>query len=244
MRQDLGIAILDACKMRGHSLFQLCAAAGLKYSTLHAQIRNGREIPFSTVERLANALALPIEHFASAPISIESSHFQSSTLLGTKATRALADLVTEQVAAMSELNYRISTDDVLDWLAANDSRLVNHGWLIDKINLYYPAQPDDEIPRPYKIGEQSLSSRYFRMLSVDSYAAVMSKFDAASRREIIQAHLDVAGKKYLITDRKIDAISEEGRIHGTYRRLLAPVTTADGQRFTLAFSKLTHFPGR
>lgn len=239
----LGEEIRNLCHDNDLSLSQACKLAGIKYSTLHAQISNDREIPFSTIDKLSAALNIPLSQFSETPHAPHNKN-SADILNHVNAAQALADLMAEQVAAMAEMGYQIGTDDVLDWLTANNNRLVNCDWLIERINLYYPAQVGDSIPRPYRIGAQSLSSKYFHMLNTTSYSDVMDKFDQTSREEIIQAHLDVADMKYLITDRKIDAISDDGRVRGTYRRLLAPVVDEEGRRLTLAFSKLTHFSSR
>lgn len=55
-----GQKILKACKIRGLSLSKACAIAGINYSTLHSQIGNQRQIPFSTVDRFRVALNFPI----------------------------------------------------------------------------------------------------------------------------------------------------------------------------------------
>ena len=62
---ELGDSILKACKSRDISLSRACTLANIRYSTLHSQIHNQREIPFSTIDKLAAALNLPIGYFSS-----------------------------------------------------------------------------------------------------------------------------------------------------------------------------------
>lgn len=226
--------------MRDLSLAAACKKADLRYSTLHAQIHNGREIPFSTIDKLATALALPISYFSehAAPISFEPTDPFDQEQIET--ARIMSDLALKQARPNTQ-SFQISIDDVLDWLMANNSQLVNCKELIDWVNLFLPAKPGDTAPTPYRIGPKSLSAKFFRILNVESYNEIIQCYDEDTRRAIIQAHLDCADKPYLITDRKVDTVSKGIRVKGTYRRLLAPVTDTDGRKLTLSFSKLTHF---
>nr|WP_322867694.1 helix-turn-helix transcriptional regulator [Aquicoccus sp. G2-2]MEA1115016.1 helix-turn-helix transcriptional regulator [Aquicoccus sp. G2-2] len=61
-----GDKILNACKVRGFSLARACALADLRYSTLHSQIHNQRPIPFTSIDRLATALDVPLDYFSEA----------------------------------------------------------------------------------------------------------------------------------------------------------------------------------
>ena len=238
---DLGDLILKACKSRGQSLAAICKKAGLRYSTLHSQIHNRREIPFSTVDRIATALNLPLSHFSASPAPMSFEPAPNANTLQIETARLLSELVNKQVAAMTNHGYHVSIDDMLDWLTANNNTLVNCKELIDWVNLYLPAKPGDLAPTPYRIGPKSLSAKYFRILEVETYMEVINSYDEATRQEIIKAHLDCADKPYTITDKKIDTVSDGIRIKGTYRRLLAPITDVDGKKLTLGFSKLTHF---
>ena len=240
---DLGERILNACKARGTSLAAVCKKADLRYSTLHSQIHNGREIPFSTIDSLASALSLPLSHFSKDPAPMTFEPVQNAEALQVETARLLSDLVNKQVAAMTSHGYQVTIDDMLDWLTANNNRLVNCKELLEWVILYHPVKPGDSTPMPYRIGPKSLSARYFRILGVDSYMDVINNYDEATRKEIVAAHLECADKPYLIKDKKIDTVSDGIRIRGTYRRLLAPVTDVDGKRLTLGFSKLTHFAG-
>lgn len=231
---DLGAQLIEACRKRDLSLAAACRAADLKYSTLHAQISKGRAIPFVTIDRLARVLDLPLSYFAIG------AHDRDAAL---DAGETPAALTSARTGRIDEKGLRLTTDYILDWLAANDARMTGDEPFIDHINLYYPAGPDDDIPRPYRIGPQSLTARYFHLLSIDRYSDVIAQFDVTSRAEIIRSHREVQNRDYLVTDHKIDALTENGRIRGTYRRVLAPVVMQGEQSLILQFSKLTHFSG-
>lgn len=241
---DLGDNILKACKARGVSLARACSLADLRYSTLHSQIHNQREIPFSTIDKIAAALNLPIGYFSSHEPAVRIEPDEEATLLQARAARALSDLLERQVAALADWGYQIGIEDVLDWLLAHESRLVKHDWLIERIDLFYPVKKGDTMLRPYRIGAQSLAARYFRLLDTNDYNEVVGRFDRNFLDSLLAAHRDVSGKRYAISDVMIDEVIDGARVKGTYRRLLAPVTTTNGQRLTLLFSKLAQFTTR
>ena len=83
----LGDNILKACKTRGVSLARACSLAGLRYSTLHSQIHNGREIPFSTIDKLSAALNLPIGYFSEYEPSLRIEPDEAATALQARAAR-------------------------------------------------------------------------------------------------------------------------------------------------------------
>jgi len=239
----LGERIMQACKHRGLSLSRACAAAELNYSTLHSQINKNREIPFSTIDRLGASLGLPIGYFSASKPSLHVEPSEAATAIQAEAARALSDLMRKQVAAMADWGYRIGTDDVLDWLLAENSQLVNYDWLADRIDLFYPAMPGDNMVRPYKIGAQSLSAKYFRLHDTEDFVQTVGKFDRAILDDLVNAHTAAADQTYVISDRALDQVVDGVRVRGTYRRLMAPVTDLDGQKLMLVFSKLTQFSG-
>lgn len=237
----LGEAILSEIKSRGISLTQLCKMSGLRYSTLHSQIHNGREIPFTTVDKIAGALNLPIAHFSNRNSEPNESRDLSSALQAETA-RALSDIMSRQAAAMADMGYQIGTDDVLDWLTANGNRLVNHSWLIDRINLYYPTPEGSDAVRPVHLGRNNLTTRYFKLEKLEDYTTMFKNLDPARQQEIIASHQQATQVPYSVNDQMIDTLNEHGqRVTGTYRRLLAQVSDQKGQNFILSYSKLTHF---
>jgi len=239
---DLGDLILNACKSRRQSLAAVCKVSGLRYSTLHSQISNKREIPFSSVDRIAKTLNLPLSYFSGDAPAMTFDPVSTSNKDQIETARLLSDLVNKQTSAKSIYNYQLSIDDMLDWLIANNSQLVNCKELIEWVNLYLPAKPGDLTPTPYRIGPKSLTSKYFGVFKIETYKEVLNTYDEDAQREIIEAHLECASKPYLITDKRINTVSNGVRIRGTYRRLLAPVKDVEGKKLTLGFSKLTHFP--
>jgi transcriptional regulator with XRE-family HTH domain len=237
----LGQRILDICKARGLSLSRACALADLRYSTLHSQIHNHRAIPFASVEKLANALDVPLSHF-SDPSSTDAAPLQGASV--TQTGVALSDMLSRQDTETGDSIKEINLEDVLDWLITNEGRLVNIDWLIEQVDLFHPAHEGDHMLRPFRIGSQSLAARYFRLLDNADYTNVVSKFDRTFRDELVAAHLEASRKRYAISDMAIDVMVDGTRVQGTYRRLLAPVKTMDGTPLILLYSKLTQLTGR
>ncbi|MDQ7071870.1 MAG: helix-turn-helix transcriptional regulator [Rhodobacterales bacterium] len=232
----LGSLLLKACKMRGVSLAKACELANIKYSTLHFQISNHRPIPFKTVDQFCRALNLPIHIFSQPNLSI--------TLEQTDPSSDLPELTAAQLSEIAGLNIEIGTDAVLDWLQAHDNHLVNHGWLIERIDLFHLHKPGDTKLRPYRIGKQSLATKFFQLSNVEDYNSVMAGYQQPVVQDIIQSHINAVTMKYMITEEKIDQTIWGTRISGTYRRIIAPVTDTENQKFTLVFSKLTQLARR
>lgn len=241
---SVGDNILKACTVRGLSLARACALADLRYSTLHSQIANGREVPFSTIDKLALALNMPIGFFSAHEPAIRIEPVEGASREQAEAARALAGQLQHETTAMSDWGFQVGLEEVLDWLLSTGNRLVKHDWLIERIDLFYPVAPGDTMLRPHRIGSQSLATRYFRLLGSTDYTQVVGRFDRNFVESLIEAHLEASKRRYAITDVMIDQIVEGARITGTYRRLLAPVTDEKGQKFTLLFSKLAQFTAR
>lgn len=241
---SVGENILKACKARGLSLARACALADLRYSTLHSQISNGREIPFSTIDKLALALNMPLGYFSAHEPAIRIEPSDDATAMQVHTARLLADQVQRETTALSDWGLQIGLEDVLDWLLSTGNRLVKHDWLIERVDLFHPAKKGDTMLRPYRIGAQSLAARYFQLLETSDYNAVVSSFDPDFVQTLIKAHLDASKQRYAIADVMIDEVVDGAHITGTYRRLLAPVTSESGERYMLLFSKLAQFTAR
>lgn len=229
----LGSQLLKACKMRGITLAKACEMAGIKYSTLHSQISNRRPIPFESVDCFCAALDLPLRLFSlsASSLKVESSENRF-------ASHQLSYLKLSEIVGLSNA---FGTDDILDWLMKYDNHLVNHEWLIDRVDLFYPLKQGDIKIRPYRIGPQSLASSFFQLFEFQDYDDIVGQFDQATLQKIIQSHIAAASQKYVISEQTIDQMVRGTRVKGAYRRLMAPVTDSKGDHYTLVYSKLTQF---
>ncbi|MDU8929608.1 helix-turn-helix transcriptional regulator [Alisedimentitalea sp. MJ-SS2] len=241
---SVGNNILKACKARGLSLSRACTLADLRYSTLHSQIANGREIPFTTIDKLSLALNMPLGYFSAHEPAIRIEPAVNASEDQVEFAKELASQVQQETTALSDWGFQIGLEEVLDWLLSTGNRLVKHDWLIEKVDLFYPVKKGDTMLHPYRIGSQSLAARYFSLLETKDYNEVVGKFDRDFLDGLIEAHLDASKRRYAITDVMINETVDGARITGTYRRLLAPVTDEHGQKFMLLFSKLAQFTAR
>ena len=66
--------IRGLCDKNGISLKAACVASDIAYGTLHAQLKNGREIPFSTMDKLAHFFEVPLSYFIDQN-NLTSDHF-------------------------------------------------------------------------------------------------------------------------------------------------------------------------
>lgn len=230
--------ITHLCKIKGTNLRAVCQAAGLKYSTLHAQITNGRAIPFTTVDKLARVLNVPLTSFSdSQPVfQIRSGEpAESGEMLVT-----LERNINAQTKALTQEGRHISIDDVLDWLAFEDFKLVNDAWISDQIDLFHRREPDERIGRPFKLGPQSLASQFLGVTD-ENYAEHLARLDNDLIERVSAAHDAIVHRHYSVTDQAIDVTTNGERVRGSYRRLLAGVEDANGTPFTLVFCRLIRF---
>ncbi|MDQ2094011.1 helix-turn-helix domain-containing protein [Rhodalgimonas zhirmunskyi] len=241
---SLGQRLIDACRRRDLSLAAACRAAGLKYSTLHAQISNDRAIPFESVDRIATALNIPVGYFSETRPSINILATPDATDEQRKTAEDTAEGLIIKVAQDLEPAMQISTDEILDWLITNEGRLINHEWFLEHVDLFHIAKPGDPAPVPFRIGSKSLAARYLNLLDKNQYDNVVGTFDPGFVRKLVEAHLQAAQQRYMITDMIIDEVIDGRRVSGTYRRILAPVVTPDGIPLMLLYSKLTKVTAR
>lgn len=208
--------ILQLCTSHEVTLAAVCKACELKYSTLHAQIHNERPIPFETVAALSMYFRLPMERF----------------LRGEGACGAAGE------ASLANRSDAPSTDDVLDWLRAQDGRLTSYEVLRDRVDLFHPARRGDRTFRPYRIGPKSLAKRCFKAQNEDHFLRIVAGFDRALVDRLMAPHLALAEDgRYRVTDESYDVIVNGSRLRANYRRVLAPVTDDAGNRLTLVYSQ-------
>ncbi len=231
--------ITHLCKLKGITLRAACQAAGLKYSTLHAQIANDRPIPFLTIDKLSRTLNVPVSYF-----SDQQPVFQFEPPKDTPQsalTVTLERAINEHTKELAGHGLHISIDSVLDWLVQNDFRLTNSDWLKDRIDLFYPQDPDEPMIYPARIGEQSLSSQFLGLKNGAAFEDYLTKVDSTYIKRIAADYAEVAHRKYSVTDQAIDVTLNDARVRGSYRRLLAGVTDPEGQDYTLVFCRLIRF---
>lgn len=235
----LGDKILQTCKQKGVTLRAACQAAGLKYSTLHAQISNRRAIPFSTIDRLARALDLPLSHFSESRPLFQFTPDKDGTPPSAQ-VKLLERSVNLHTGEMASQGLNITIDAVLDWLVNENFRLTNFDWLKDRVDLYHPIETDAIMARPYHVGDNSLSSRMLGFSPDTDLEDYFKNLEPNLLDEIRLSYAAVAPQHYTVTDQNFRSETGSTIITGRYRKLMAGVTDVDGSPFTLVFCRIIH----
>lgn len=230
-----GQRILDLCRSRDTTLKAACEACGVRYGTVHRAIKEGRDLHFNVIDSMSSYFAVPIGYFSSrrAGVSISSTSTKDQ-----HADLAATTLQEEDLAAIDE-GLQITTDMVLDWLDQEHGILRNYENIRERVDLFHPAVEGDTIPRPARIGAQSLASVFFHLRNEQDYTDKIGTIDPEILAETIAAHLQVQKtSQYQIDDIEITTVVNGERVAGKYRRILAPVTDPQGVSFTLVFARL------
>ena len=236
---ELGQKVSRFCERQFGGLKAACTTAGLKYSTLHAQISHEREIPFGTIERLCDAAGVSLEVFRKSRATIGLAAPETSDALHRRAaaayTQALRDVQTE----MRRSGGDIICDDVLNWLHRNSGRLTDFDTLRERVDLFELPTADTTIMEPSRIGHNSLAAQYFGIRDTSQYVGQVSKLDGSVIADSLAAHWRVQKtQRYEIADVSISTHLEGNLIDEKYRRIMAPVETLDGKKLTLVFAKV------
>ncbi|MCR9126521.1 MAG: hypothetical protein NXH82_10375 [Rhodobacteraceae bacterium] len=210
----------------------------MNYKTLNAQIKRNREIPIRTVDQLSRVLNVPLSYFSdySAAMTIQSDEGRS--ILHQRASQAYTEALRSEQMAMMRAGFEVGTDEVLDWLATQNNRLHNFDALSDRVDLFFPVAGTDRIMRPYRLGRNSLATRHFQIESEDHFMRTVEKFDPALIDRVVASHAEMERVPYKVSDEAIDVWIGSAHIQHRYRRVMAPVTDQNGNRYTLVHAKL------
>lgn len=236
---DLGKLVTGFCDHQFGGLKKACTAAGLKYTTLHAQITHEREIPFSTIERLCSTAGVSLEVFRKDRAAIGIAPVNTSDELQRRAAAAYSQALRDVQEEMRRFGTDIMCDDVLNWLYRNNGRLTDFDTLRERVDLFEVARPDDRIMTANRIGRGSLAARYFNISDTSDYLTKVGQLDRSIVDTSLASHLRVQQtQRYQIEDVSISAQIDGREIHEKYRRIMAPVETLDGKKLTLVFAKI------
>ncbi|MBU2980852.1 helix-turn-helix transcriptional regulator [Lentibacter algarum] len=229
--------ITHLCKLKNVTLRAACQAAGLKYSTLHAQIAHNRPIPFSTIDKLSRALNIPLSFFSDQQPVFQ---FAPNTA-GPAPDQMMLTLersFNEQSKALINQGINISIDDVLDWLVHVDFRLTEFDWLKDRVDIYHPLEEGDIMAQPFAVGKQSLAAQLLGFSRETDLKDYYERFDPDNVAQIRLSHKAIEPQKYTVTDQPFVAQKNGAEIRGSYRKLMAGVRDTKGSPFTLVFCRL------
>lgn len=236
---DLGRLVTGFCDSQFGGLKPACSAAGIKYTTLHAQIAHQREIPFSTIERLCNAAGVSLEVFRAQKAAIGIASPATSDALHRRAAAAYSQALRDVQDEMRRFGTDILIDDVLNWLHRNGSRLTDFDALRERVDLFHKLEPQDGIMKPYHVGARSLVAQSFEIHDVSEYAQKVGQLGHTVIENSVACHMRVQKtRQYQVEDVHLRGNVDAARIDIEYRRIMAPVTTLDGSEFTLVFAQV------
>ncbi len=134
----------------------------------------------------------------------------------------------------------ITERDVLRWWKATGGQLSEHNPLLEHCDLYRLAGVEDRRIDPEKLGARSLAARYLFRNDVNLLRRALEKFTPEMNTDILYAHKDARdrGMSISVETLQIDMPSITGKVDLTYSRLILPVTSPDGRKFTLTFAGL------
>ncbi len=236
---ELGQKVSRFCERQFGGLKAACTTAGLKYSTLHAQISHEREIPFGTIERLCDAAGVSLEVFRKSRATIGLAALETSDALHRRAaaayTQALRDVQTE----MRRSGGDIICDDVLNWLHRNNGRLTDFDALRERVDLFEVPTTESLIMEPENIGHVSLAARFFNIADTSEYRSRIRDLEPGLVSNSLAAHWRVRNTmRYDIEDVAVCLDVNGNHLEGKYRRIIAPVETLDGRQLTLVFAQV------
>ncbi len=229
--------IKGLCDKHGLSLKLACQKSGVAYGTLHAQLKNQREIPFSTMDKLAKLFDVPLSYFSEnrASMSILSEEGQSQ--LHHRAASAYTSALQSAQLDLMRKGFEIGTEQILDWLASEGALLSNFDAIRDCVDLFHPVESTDVLMRPAQIGRQSLVTKQLGLEDESHYTDVVSKFDRTLINRVLHAHARSAEVPYMVSDEAIDVVFGNKRVRHTYRRVVARVRDLNGAEYTLVHAK-------
>lgn len=223
-----------ACQKKGVKLKPLCSKANVNYSTLHQQLTRRSNIPFQTVDALAAALELPLEHFSSQPRTRD--HRRALF-------REVIDLLEEYADPAPTKDTGPDTSELWQRLAQADYRLEALGDMLDHCDIYYPLAPEDAMPHPESFGRLSLSRKFLHFDKKSDYYQKVANFDPAMRERSMLAHKMVEQQPFSVASETISEVIDGKLVKGCYLRATAKVTDRSNQGRTLIFTQFVGFGG-
>ena len=223
-----------ACRDRGIKLKPLCAKANVSYGTLHQQLTRRSNIPFQTIDAIAAALDLPLDHFSDQPRAREHKSAVIREIIG-----ILEDYVDPQPEAPSR------PDTSALWARLNQTgfKLEGLGDLLEYCDIYYPLAPEDAMPHPESFGRLSLSREFLHFDRKRDYYQKVEGFDPKMRKRSMTAHQMVKEQPFSVASETISEVIDGNLIKGCYLRAAARVSDASNREKTLIFTQFVGFGG-
>lgn len=224
--------IRKACSLAGMKLTEACKTAGVSYNTLYNQIRFNREIPFSTVEKFASGLGLPINFFKTGEL-------EASVNPPLEESWAAAASINAERATTCRAGFHVTTDHILDWFHQEGGQLRNWSWFEDQVDLYHPVFGTDSLMKPIKMGKRSITTERLMLSSESDLLEIVSHLKKEKIDRAMWAHKILDEVPYIVSDETLDAVIKGTRVCGGYRKISMRVTGPNKEPINAVFSNLT-----
>ena len=213
--------------------------AGIKYSTFHSAMTSQRKMDFETIDAIAKALHVDIRFFSQTKSKVT---LEPSSELDDLTSRAISILDEAFQAGVRSHLYagkEISLEAFLNWWFASRGRLEYADQLIPYIDLFNEPAGDAKRIQPLQTGPQSLASVCFDVQHPGHLVETLEGFDGDINARLLNAHREALEKgEPVISHPSLDVNLRDGkRFTRRYRRVLAPVTLADGTTLIANYSQ-------
>lgn len=220
--------IEDARKAAGLRLKPLAEKAGLNYQALYQQLSRRSPVPFETVDAIATALNLPLEHFSAEPRSVQ-------------ASLTLAQSIIASASQLISLNdERASGPDVATFwrrLSEVDFRADELGEIGAHIDLYESFDASDCIPTPLSFGRKSLARTQLELATPKDYFQRIPSFTEGIKKRSALVHARASQEDFQVSTEVINQTINGKVLAGCYLRAVARVQDRSGKNKTAVMTQ-------
>ncbi|WP_226560764.1 helix-turn-helix domain-containing protein [Salipiger thiooxidans] len=225
----LHIQLRNLISASGRSMREIAGTAGIPYTRLHSALTNESNMRFEDVASLACVLKVSLDELAGTPTNIREAAI----------ARRLLNGALELAHNEALLTQNVDLETFLDWWHSTRGRLENWDKIKPAVDLFRPPGPEAKRIDPIDSGPRSLASIAFHVSDAEGLAKTLEGFSGDFNDALIGAHIQAyRSNEPVLSHITIDQELPDGeRCVRTYRRVLAPVTNADGQRLIANFSQ-------
>lgn len=203
-------------------------------------LSNKSDPGFSSVVKICSALGMTPNQITGLEDQITLAGGElDNRIVSAHAERILSAVTKEAHRKLAARGAHPLLDDVLTWWHQQGGMLSNFDTLSEHVDLYRAPSPNDRLPDPYKIGQQSLATRSFGINSTEHLRYLFTTFDAKLCQDVTLAHVETSKGDPHLSIQEIDVIlpGHSFPLRFTYKRLLLPVRDTQGNDYVLNYSQ-------
>ncbi len=221
----------------GKTKQELSEAIGKKPGYISDLIRNRRDPGASVFLEICRELGISADHTGGLMPKLSMIPRANS-----ESDRIAAKLMSEVMAVtlhqMSAIGQRPSVDDIVAWWRREAGVLNDFDHIAPICDLYELPDSSDAATKPVHMGPRSLAAESFIVSSVDELRSIARGLPPDFRQNLVGTYTR-AKETPIMSLERIDYDGGTGPKFGfDYTRALLPVTSKDGQKFIMNYSKL------